>query len=162
MKGYIVKIAARGFGFASTTDGSGDVFISPSQLDRTPGIGVGDAVEFNIAIDHGNGRRFATSLRLDQDALPRRKYRGTVKGNPYNLGYCFVSNADHGDLFLHKSVIDRAGLTLQPGDAVAYEFEVSKEPGHRHLVTKVWREAPKDKPGVFDRFRELHNGNVVL
>jgi cold shock CspA family protein len=141
MKGFVVKIAERGFGFASTTDGSGDVFIPPAQLSRNPGIGVGDAVEFNVATDLGNGRRFATSLRLDEDAKPRRKYRGTVKGNPYERGFCFLSNSDCGDVFLHRSVIDRAGLTLQAGDDVSYEFEPSNEPGHRHLVTKVWREA---------------------
>lgn len=61
-RGYVVKLKGS-FGFASCDDGSGDVFLPPRLLAHT-GLRVGDPVDFDVAVDAGNGKRFVTRLRM--------------------------------------------------------------------------------------------------
>jgi cold shock CspA family protein len=138
MLGRVLKRAASGYGFATSDDGYGDIYLPAKLLANHPDIGVGDAVAFDVSEDRGSGRRFAKNLRLDSATPPKLKYRGRISGNPYHRGFCFVQNASGVDAFLHVTVIERAGLRLSAGDQVIYELaETEVTPGERPLVSKV-------------------------
>lgn len=143
MQGYVVKVSAEGFGFVRADDGTGDVYL-PSQLLGNAEVGVGNYVDFTVATDQGNGKRFATSLRLAEEAASKQKFRGAVIGNLASTrGFGFVKNEDgRGDAFLHVSIIEQSGLELPHGDAVVYEVDdKAPEPGRCPRVTKVQRAA---------------------
>ncbi len=136
---------AKGFGFLTPADGSGDIFCHASALGRAgwetlaKGASVtcevvegkqGPVVSSIIAVDtstatsapveHNVRRHGAPQYGRHHDAAAQERH-GVVKFYDAGKGFGFVVPDDGGaDVFLHASVLDRAGLdALEAGQQVS-------------------------------------------
>ena len=130
----------KGYGFIEPEDGSGDVFVHASAVERA-GLGTlreGDRVRYESRPGR-NGRESAEDLsRLEAaDRAPTRHEEfhgppsgvgatrvGTVKWFDTAKGFGFIAPDDGSpDSFVHISAVERAGLgTLREGQRVNYEL----------------------------------------
>jgi CspA family cold shock protein len=128
----------KGFGFVELADGSGDAFLHIAVLER----GGHDAVlpETKLRVQVGQGQRgpqVIAVLELDAstaaasrptmsprmsggggerpDPAAASEIHGTVKWFNGQKGFGFVAAEDGGkDVFLHISIVDRAGIQVLP------------------------------------------------
>jgi CspA family cold shock protein len=138
--------AEKGFGFVELTDGSGDVFLHAAVLEGAGHSTVEPGTKLSVQVAVGQkGRQVTTVLSVDASAAaaaPRTHARpsakassgrerpdpatatsieGSVKWFNPDKGFGFVACEDGGkDVFLHASVVERAGLRgLDEGQKVA-------------------------------------------
>ena len=141
-------VPSRGFGFLAPADGSPDVFCHASVVQvagydtlpqganvtcevtegpRGPVVASILAVDASTAPAGSGGREEGWRGRRDRAGLggPAEECRGVVKFYNAGKGYGFVVPDDGGrDVFLHGSVLDRAGLgALEPGERVSVMVE---------------------------------------
>ena len=149
----------KGFGFISRSDGGGDIFVHISALHDSglEALGENDEVSFEIERDRRSGKESAVSLRLlargapsrggarrDDRGPPRQAQggsgggraaagagRGVVKWFNPTKGFGFIQPSDGGgDIFVHISAVERAGLgTLNDGQELAYDLEADRRTG---------------------------------
>jgi len=137
--------AEKGYGFVALTDGTGDVFLHVNTLQAAgvqtvnPGatlkirVGQGQKgrqVDQVVAVDESTAqRRPATPMQRTRPSdAPRRQVDlssavetvGTVKWYNPDKGFGFITPQSGGkDVFIHASVLERAGLgPLQEGQSV--------------------------------------------
>jgi CspA family cold shock protein len=126
--------AAKGFGFVSPVDGEADAFLHVSVLHRAGLQELGDEAELVCEIGQGPkgpqvmrivemlsaGTRVAQSAREFAPAGPEEELSGTVKWFKPDKGFGFITADDSDrDVFVHKSVLRRSGLTvLETGQRV--------------------------------------------
>ena len=136
----------RGFGFVELADGSGDAFLHVAVLQAAGYDAVDSETRLRVQVGQGQkGRQVTAVLSLDTSAGPsprpsvrpaRRpssdrggrhdpgnavEIEGTVKWFNPDKGFGFVVCEDGGkDVFLHISVVERAGLRgLNEGQQLA-------------------------------------------
>jgi len=137
--------AEKGYGFVALTDGTGDVFLHVNTLQAAgvqtvnPGatlkirVGQGQKgrqVDQVVAVDESTAQRrpAAPMQRTRPSDAPRRQVDlssavetvGTVKWYNPDKGFGFITPQSGGkDVFIHASVLERAGLgPLQEGQSV--------------------------------------------
>jgi CspA family cold shock protein len=150
--------SSKGFGFIAPDDGGADVFVHVSALERS-GLGAlneGDEVSFEVEQDRRSGKSAAVDLTLlgsaPAGARPSRSDygggggggsrggggapqlgagSGVVKWFNATKGFGFIEpNGGGGDIFVHISAVERAGLrSLAEGQAVSYEVEQDRRTG---------------------------------
>lgn len=151
----------KGFGFAELADGSGDVFMHIGALQAAGHDSVTPGTKLRVQVGQGaKGPQVTAVLEVDTStALPQRppvgpshggqdrshrhapdpssaaEMAGTVKWFNAEKGFGFVASEDGGkDVFVHVSVLGRAGLTnLAEGQAVA--MRVADTPKGREAVS---------------------------
>jgi cold shock protein len=137
--------AEKGFGFVELTDGSGDVFLHAAVLEAAGHSTVEPGTKLSVQVAVGQkGRQVTSVLAVDASAAaaPRTHVRpspkassgrerpdpatatsieGAVKWFNPEKGFGFVACEDGGkDVFLHASIVERAGLRgLDEGQRVA-------------------------------------------
>jgi CspA family cold shock protein len=137
----------KGFGFVELSDGSGDAFLHGSVLSRVGASVVNPGAKLRVQVGPGQkGLQVKTVMEITDDgpATPQRaapataeqfnpgpaeRLRGTVKWYNTEKGFGFIA-ADSGgkDVFVHASVLRRAGLTeLAEGQAVEMEVVQGKK-----------------------------------
>jgi CspA family cold shock protein len=126
--------ATKGFGFVSPLDGTPDAFLHVSVLHRAGLQEVADQAE--LVCEIGQGPKGPQVMRIVEllgstpsaGPQPRQAHRpgpeeemyGTVKWFKPDKGFGFITADDSGkDVFVHKSVLRRAGLNvLETGQRV--------------------------------------------
>jgi CspA family cold shock protein len=136
--------AEKGFGFVELADGSGDVFLHIAVLEPSGHASVEPGTKLSVQVGVGQkGRQITAVLAVDTStaAAPRAKMRpspkisgrerpdpatasdveGTVKWYNPEKGFGFVVCEDgEKDVFVHVSVVERAGLRgLDEGQRLA-------------------------------------------
>jgi CspA family cold shock protein len=150
----------KGFGFIAPDDGDPDVFVHASAIERSglPALNEGDQVAFEIERDRRTGRAAAVDLQVLASGPPQRRastgvsprYRsgpppersrspglsagsgqGVVKWFNPTKGFGFIQPASGGgDVFVHISAVERAGLRgLSEGQAIAFDLEQDRRSG---------------------------------
>lgn len=135
----------KGFGFVELADGSGDVFMHIAVLQASGHASAPPGAKLKVQIGHGaKGRQVTSVLELDASTATTELRRGPRPGGPrgprqapdpstavplsgavkwFNVdkGFGFVQADDGGkDVFVHVSVLERAGLHgLSEGQRVA-------------------------------------------
>jgi cold shock protein len=136
----------KGFGFVELTDGSGDVFLHAAVLEAAGHSSVEPGTKLSVQVAVGQkGRQVTSVLSVDAStaAAPRPSMRsspkassggrerpdpatatsveGAVKWFNPDKGFGFVGCEDGGkDVFVHASIVERAGLrSLDEGQRVA-------------------------------------------
>jgi CspA family cold shock protein len=128
----------KGFGFAELTDGSGDAFLHIAVLERGGHDAVLPGTKLRVQIGQGQkGPQVTAILELDAstaaasqtrmsprmsgggrerpDPATASEIHGTVKWFNGQKGFGFVEAEDGGkDVFLHISIVDRAGIQVLP------------------------------------------------
>jgi CspA family cold shock protein len=124
----------KGFGFVELADGSGDAFLHIVVLERGGHQTVLPETKLRVQVGQGQkGRQVTSILELDastaaasrstkmSDARERpdpataSEIHGMVKWFNSQKGFGFVTAEDGGkDVFLHISVVDRAGIEVLP------------------------------------------------
>jgi len=125
--------AAKGFGFVSPVDGAADAFLHVSVLHRAGLQELGDQAELICEI--GQGPKGPQVMRIVEavsvgvahspprsqtPAGPEEELAGTVKWFKPDKGFGFITADDsEKDVFVHKSVLRRSGLSvLEAGQRV--------------------------------------------
>ena len=123
----------KGFGFVELADGSGDAFLHVGVLERGGHETVLPETKLRVQVGQGQkGRQVTAVLELDAstaaasrprmsgdrqrpDATTASEIHGTVKWFNGQKGFGFVAAEDGGkDVFLHISIVDRAGIQVLP------------------------------------------------
>jgi CspA family cold shock protein len=124
----------KGFGFVELADGSGDAFLHIGVLERGGHDAVLPETKLRVQVGQGQkGRQVTAVLELDTstatasraprisrdrqrpDATTASEIDGTVKWFNGQKGFGFVATEDGGkDVFLHISIVDRAGIQVLP------------------------------------------------
>jgi CspA family cold shock protein len=124
----------KGFGFVELADGSGDAFLHIVVLERGGHDTVLPETKLRVQVGQGQkGRQITAVLGLDastaaasrprmmsggqerRDPATASEIHGTVKWFNGQKGFGFVAAEDGGkDVFLHISVVDRAGIQVLP------------------------------------------------
>ncbi len=127
----------KGFGFVELADGSGDAFLHVGVLERGGHDTVLPETKLRVQVGQGQkGRQVTAVLELDASTaaasrprMPPRmsgnaespdpatasEIHGTVKWFNGQKGFGFVAAEDGGkDVFLHISIVDRAGIQVLP------------------------------------------------
>jgi len=156
---------AKGFGFIAPDDGSPDVFVHVSAIERSglDGLNDGDQVAFELESDRKTGKLAAVDLEVTGSSpAPRRAApsygqaprrgpapdrarppgdvsgsgQGVVKWFNPTKGFGFIQPSDGGgDVFVHISAVERAGLSsLNEGQTVSYEIEQDRRSGKSSAV----------------------------
>jgi CspA family cold shock protein len=141
--------ADKGYGFVALTDGSGDVFLHVNTLQASGYQTVSPGATLRVRIGQGQkGRQVDQVVSVDESTAtaaparrpsfqqrpprsfdaPRRQVdlsnavemTGTVKWYNPDKGFGFITPESGGkDVFIHASVLERAGLApLQEGQSV--------------------------------------------
>ncbi len=134
----------KGFGFVAPADGSSDAFMHSSVVSRAGMREVIEGTKLLVQITDGpKGRQVASILQvLGSEESPRTVVRNNSKGPEIEMygivkwfkadkGFGFVT-PDEGerDVFVHKTVILRAGLqNLESGQKVKMKIQ-SAEKGY--------------------------------
>jgi CspA family cold shock protein len=160
MASGIVKFfnPAKGFGFIAPDDGGSDVFVHVSAVERAgvEGLNEGDRVAYELEQDRRSGKLAVVDLqwmgagaplpkpsrgndRPSRGAPPRSgegrvssgSGAGVVKWFNPQKGFGFIQpNDGGGDVFVHISAVERAGLQgLDEGQAVSYDIEQDRRTG---------------------------------
>ena len=123
----------KGFGFVAPIDGSADAFIHSSVVSRAGMRDMAEGTKLLVQIGDGmKGRQVLTILQVmgvgevppspgrAAPTGPETELNGTVKWFKPDKGFGFVSPDDGGrDIFVHRSVVLRAGLqVLESGQKV--------------------------------------------
>ncbi len=135
----------KGFGFAELADGTGDAFLHIAVLEAAGHRAVSPGATLKVTTGQGQkGRQITQVLSVDdstataapprRDSAPRSprpsfnaadatEMSGTVKWYNRDKGFGFVSTGGGGkDVFVHVSVLQRAGLTeLAEGQQVSMQ-----------------------------------------
>ena len=124
----------KGFGFVELADGSGDAFLHIGVLERGGHDAVLPETKLRVQVGQGQkGRQVTAVLELDTstatasrpprmsgdrqrpDATTASEIDGTVKWFNGQKGFGFVATEDGGkDVFLHISIVERAGIQVLP------------------------------------------------
>ena len=128
----------KGFGFVELADGSGDAFLHIVVLERGGHDAVLPETKLRVQVGQGQkGRQVTAVLELDAstaaasgptmsprmsgggrertDPAAASELEGTVKWFNGQKGFGFVVAEDGGkDVFLHISIVDRAGIQVLP------------------------------------------------
>ena len=122
----------KGFGFVAPADGSSDAFLHMSALARAGLQQIAEGTKLLVQIGDGpKGRQVMAIVQvLGMGEVPQSPGRaaqgpeiemtGTVKWFKPDKGFGFVMPDDKDkDVFVHRSVVQRAGLEfLEPGQKV--------------------------------------------
>jgi CspA family cold shock protein len=150
--------AEKGFGFVELADGSGDVFLHAAVLEAAGHDAVDPGAKLSVQVGVGQkGRQVTAVLAVDASAAtperrPMRSPRpspgrerpdpstattveGTVKWFKSDKGFGFVVGDDgQKDVFVHASVVERAGLAgLDEGQRL--RMKVVKTPKGREAIS---------------------------
>ena len=128
----------KGFGFVELTDGSGDAFLHIAVLERGGHDAVLPGTKLRVQVGQGQkGPQVTAVLELDAttaaasrptmsprmsgggrerpDPATASEMHGKVKWFNGQKGFGFVAAEDGGkDVFLHISIVDRAGIQVLP------------------------------------------------
>ena len=128
----------KGFGFVELADGSGDAFLHIAVLERGGHDAVLPETKLRVQVGQGQkGPQVTAVLELDAstatasqptmsprmsgggrerpDPAAASEMHGTVKWFNGQKGFGFVAAEDGGkDVFLHISIVDRAGIQVLP------------------------------------------------
>jgi CspA family cold shock protein len=133
---------AKGFGFVAPLDGSPDAFMHMSALSRAGLQEIAEGTKLKVQITNGpKGRQVASILEvMGMTDLPRSSGRpaptgpeeemvGTVKWFKPDKGFGFVTPDDNDkDVFVHRSVLQRAGLAhLETGQRVKMKVQTASK-----------------------------------
>jgi CspA family cold shock protein len=155
----------KGFGFIAPEDGSPDVFVHFSAVERSglQELNDGDQVSFELEQDRKSGKLAAVDLEVLGSSPAQRRAapsfqppsrrgsspdrgrptgsvsgsgRGVVKWFNPTKGFGFIQPSDGGgDVFVHVSAVERAGLRgLNDGQAISYEIEEDRRSGKTSAV----------------------------
>jgi CspA family cold shock protein len=149
--------AEKGFGFTELADGSGDVFLHVAVLQAAGHESVEPGAKLSVQVGAGQkGRQVTAVLSVEagvakarQEARPPSRtssgrtrpdpstavsVEGTVKWYNPDKGFGFVSSGDgEKDIFIHASVLDRAGMRgLEEGKRVSMKV-VKTEKGREAI-----------------------------
>jgi len=151
--------ADKGFGFVEMADGSGDAFLHVAILQAAGHEAVDPETKLSVHVGQGpKGRQVTAVLAVDPsgggapraaarqpsrvslgrespDPATAAEVKGTVKWFNSDKGFGFVACEDgEKDVFVHASVVDRAGLCgLDEGQRLA--MKVVKTPKGREAVS---------------------------
>ncbi len=151
--------ADKGFGFVELADGSGDVFLHAAVLEAAGRESVDPGTKLSVQVGVGQkGRQVTAVLAVDAStATPERRpmrsspraspgrgphdvseaitVEGTVKWFKSDKGFGFVVGDDgQKDIFVHVSVVERAGLSgLDGGQRLS--MKVVKTPKGREAIS---------------------------
>jgi CspA family cold shock protein len=129
--------AEKGFGFVEVADGSGDEFLRIGVLQSAGHEAVAPETKLRVQVGQGQkGRQVTAVLEVDTsttaasrprtspklsgrrerpDPATASEIHGTVKWFNGQKGFGFVAAEDGGkDVFLHISIVDRAGIQALP------------------------------------------------
>jgi CspA family cold shock protein len=148
----------KGFGFVELADGSGDVFLHAAVLEAAGHASVDPGATMSVQVGVGHkGRQVTAVLSVDaSSATPERRpmrsarasggrerhdpatastIEGSVKWYKSEKGFGFVVGDDgQKDIFLHASVVERAGLgTIGEGQRVS--VKVVQTPKGREAIS---------------------------
>ena len=148
--------AEKGFGFIELADGSGDVFLHMAALETAGHSAVDPGTKLSVQVGVGQkGRQVTAVLSVDTSSAAPRAARapagkppmrsrpdpatattveGTVKFYNAQKGFGFVVCEDgEKDVFVHASVLERAGLRgLDEGQRLS--MQVVKAPKGREAI----------------------------
>jgi cold shock protein len=149
----------KGFGFVELADGSGDVFLHSAVLEAAGHETVDSGATLSVQVGWGQkGRQIAAVLAIDvTTAAPARaksrsssrapsdreradpatasNIEGTVKWFNGEKGFGFVGCTDgEKDVFVHMSVVERAGLSSL-GEGQRLAMKVVKTPKGREAIS---------------------------
>lgn len=149
--------AEKGFGFVELSDGSGDVFLHIAVLEAAGHAAVDPGAKLSVQVGVGQkGRQITAVLGVDASSAEPRAARpssprapagrgrpdpstattieGTVKFYNAQKGFGFVVCEDgEKDVFVHASVVERAGLRgLDEGQRLS--MQVVKAPKGREAI----------------------------
>ena len=140
----------KGFGFVELADGSGDAFLHIAVLQAAGHDGVDPETKLSVQVGQGQkGRQVTAVLSVDTSAgaspppsvRPARRPSSDRRGRPAveiegivkwfnpDKGFGFVVCEDGGkDVFLHISVVERAGLRgLNEGQQLAMKVVMTQK-----------------------------------
>ena len=137
----------KGFGFVAPADGTSDAFLHMSVLNRAGLQQIAEGTKLLVEI--GDGQKGRQVLRIvqtlgfaaptgapaynerafDAPTGPMEELVGTVKWFKGDKGFGFVTPDDGGkDVFVHKSVVSRAGFTmLEPGQKLKMQVRTASK-----------------------------------
>ena len=150
----------KGFGFIQPDDGGADIFLHISAVEQAglSTVDEGDRVNYELETDRRSGKTSAGQLQVTgsdgpprRAAAPQRGYdrparsyddrgsggspgapgAGTVKWFNPTKGFGFIQpDSGGGDIFVHISAVERAGLSgLNEGQRIEYSLEQDRRTG---------------------------------
>ena len=146
----------KGFGFVELADGSGDAFLHIGVLERGGHDAVLPETKLRVQVGQGQkGRQVTAVLELDAstatasrprmsgdrerpDATTASEIHGTVKWFNGQKGFGFVAAEDGGkDVFLHISIVDRAGIQALPEGQQVWMRVVETQKGREAIAVAL-------------------------